>query len=124
MTEAGERRRAEEAKQRLQATLGDVQARLAPAALVREAKDGLVAKSAEVAHRGVMQGTRLAERGAAEAKARPGVALGAGAAALLLILRRPLWRLIRRRHTTDEATHDDTTGYEHQRAPTRRKDSQ
>ena len=75
MTLAAERARAEAAKLRLNATLAEVKARVAPSALAEDAKD---------------KGLRFA-------RAKPAVTAAAGTAAFLLILRRPLKRLMRGR---------------------------
>lgn len=70
-----EKARAEAAKLRLEATVAEVKARLAPASLAEDAKD---------------KGLRFA-------RTRPAVTLAAGGAAIALLLRRPLLRMFRRR---------------------------
>ena len=67
--------RAEAAKLRLDATVAEAKARLAPAALAEDAKD---------------KGLRFA-------RSRPAITLAAGGAAVALLLRRPLLRMFKRR---------------------------
>lgn len=89
MSLAAERARAEAAKLRLDATLAEVKARVAPSALAEDAKD---------------KGLRFA-------RTKPAVTAAAGAAAFLLILRRPLKRMLRRRrHRTDAITQTSNEG--------------
>ena len=73
-----EKARAEAAKLRLDATVAEVKARLAPASLAEDAKD---------------KGLRFA-------RTKPAVTAAAGVAAFLLILRRPLGRIVKRRRRT------------------------
>lgn len=76
-----EKARAEAAKLRLEATVAEVKARLAPASLAEDAKD---------------KGLRFA-------RTKPAVTLAAGGAALALLLRRPLLRKLRRRRRKSAA---------------------
>lgn len=87
MSVAADRARAEAAKLRLDATVAEVKARLAPAALAEDAKD---------------KGLRFA-------RTKPAVTAAAGTAAALLILRRPLRRLFRRKRREQPAV-DTFTG--------------
>lgn len=70
-----ERARAEAARLRFDATVAEVKARLAPAALAEDAKD---------------KGLRFV-------RAKPAIAASAGLAATLLIFRRPIRRMFRRK---------------------------
>lgn len=78
-----EKARAEAARLRLQATVAEAKARLAPGALAEDAKD---------------KGLRFA-------RTKPAVTLAAGGAALVLLLRRPLLRKLRRRRRRAAAQH-------------------
>lgn len=84
MSVAAERAKADAAKLRLEATVAETKARLAPAALAEDAKDK--------AQRFV--------------RTKPAVAAAAGTGALLLILRRPLRRLFRRRKSDPSINED------------------
>jgi hypothetical protein len=86
MSAASERRRADEAKARLDGTVAELKQRLAPATLAEEAKAG---------------GLRFA-------RTKPGMAAAAGLVMALWVLRGPLARLIRPRR---RATAADGTSY-------------
>lgn len=75
-----EKARAEAAKLRLDATLAEAKARLAPSALAEDAKD---------------KGLRFA-------RTKPAVTVAAGGAALVLLLRRPLLRMFKRRRRSGD----------------------
>ena len=79
-----EKARAEAAKLRLDATVAEVKARLAPAALAEDAKD---------------KGLRFA-------RTRPAITIAAGGAAVALLLRRPLLRMFRRRRGAKPSKED------------------
>ncbi|MBV9840688.1 MAG: hypothetical protein JOY99_03975 [Sphingomonadaceae bacterium] len=73
------------AKARLTATAGEIQRRIKPDSLVREAVEGVREKSSEIA-----------EDAVAVAKARPGTVASAVAGVAALTLRKPIGRLARR----------------------------
>jgi hypothetical protein len=73
------------AREKLMGTAHQLQARLDPATLLDEAVETVRTGAAD-----------LALTTSATARRRPAVAAGAVVAGLLLLLRRPLWRLVRR----------------------------
>jgi hypothetical protein len=75
----------EESRARLTATLGELQARVAPSSLANEAIDELRTRS-----------TDLAEGASRLARRNPGAVAGTVAAAILLLVRKPVWSLLRR----------------------------
>lgn len=75
----------EESRARLSATLGALQARVAPSNLASEAIEEIRTRSASLAD----DATRLARR-------NPAAVAGAVAAGGLLLARKPLWSLLRR----------------------------
>lgn len=77
--------KAEEARARLSATLGALQARVAPSNLASEAIDEIRSRSADLAD----GATKLARR-------NPGAVAGTVVAAGLLLARKPVWNLLLR----------------------------
>lgn len=77
--------RVTEARSRLTGTLGDIQRRVHPQLLLRNAWDGVREHS-----------VALADEAVETAKARPGAAAGVIAGVVAVALRRPIGRLFRR----------------------------
>ncbi len=93
------------ARQRLSRTLGDLQARLSPKALARDAVQELKETSQE-----------LAQEGVAAAKRHPLTIGGAAAGIILFLLRRPIGSFLR---GAGNATAASVTSLNHNRAARR-----
>lgn len=78
--------RAAAAKQRLTSTVGELQERLAPQALAREAVDNISDA-----------GRKALDTGVGHARANPKLVLGGAALFVVFLGRRRLWSLIRRK---------------------------
>ena len=78
--------RAAAARQRLTATAGELQERLAPQTLAREAADTLTDA-----------GRKALDTGVETAKANPAATIGGGVLFALFLARRRLWSLVRRK---------------------------
>lgn len=78
--------RAAAAKQRLTSTVGELQERLAPQALAKEAKDTLADA-----------GRKALDTGVETARANPAAVIGGGALIAAFFARKRLWSLVRRK---------------------------
>lgn len=78
--------RAAAARQRLTATVGELQERLAPQALAKEAADTLSDA-----------GRKALDTGVETARANPGAVIGGGALLAAFLARKRLWSLVRRK---------------------------
>jgi ElaB/YqjD/DUF883 family membrane-anchored ribosome-binding protein len=94
------RSRAERARLALVGTMGDVQARLHPRALLREAAGQLR-----------QQGIEAAEDAVAAARARPGLTVAIAGAIGLIAARRPIARSVMNLFSADEEPAADQEGW-------------